>query len=295
MHAQGVLFGPCPLAHGPCGDHDILVRVPVNHCLHDPCMQHGACISGPEGYECHCTARYSGKNCEVDMGPPCLSQPCSNSGSCFEDSRGDYKCSCLPNFTGTYCENALAIHQQCEQNLCLNNGTCKIVPSANSNFDKYECDCAKGFEGDRCETDKNDCESEPCLNGGACIDGVGAFQCDCTDTGYVGPVCQNNIDECSTSNPCQNGALCFDTYGSYTCECASGYGGVNCNKVVNECLGQPCLQGGTCVDHKGHFECVCPHGFAGTFCEIPPSCPQCPPDSECIGGICVCKPGKTGQ
>lgn len=45
MHAQLVLFGPCPLMQGPCTGHDVLVRAPIDHCLHDPCMQHGACIS----------------------------------------------------------------------------------------------------------------------------------------------------------------------------------------------------------------------------------------------------------
>lgn len=48
MHAQMVLFGPCPLAPGACEKRDVLIRIPVDNCLHDPCMQHGVCISRSE-------------------------------------------------------------------------------------------------------------------------------------------------------------------------------------------------------------------------------------------------------
>lgn len=45
MHSQMVLFGKCPLAPGICTQRDILIRVPIDHCLNDPCMLHGVCIS----------------------------------------------------------------------------------------------------------------------------------------------------------------------------------------------------------------------------------------------------------
>lgn len=85
-----VLFGPCPLMQGPCTQNDILVRVPVDHCMHDPCMQKGECISKIDTYECHCTPRYTGKNCEIDTGSPCRSEPCFNNGRCSEDHRGTF-------------------------------------------------------------------------------------------------------------------------------------------------------------------------------------------------------------
>lgn len=46
-----VLFGPCPLMSGPCSQNDILVRTPIDHCLHEPCMQKGICVSKPDTYE----------------------------------------------------------------------------------------------------------------------------------------------------------------------------------------------------------------------------------------------------
>jgi hypothetical protein len=35
------------------------------------------------------------------------------------------------------------------------------------------------------------CSSNPCLHGGACIDGDNGFTCDCTTTGYYGQLCQH--------------------------------------------------------------------------------------------------------
>lgn len=290
MHAQGVLFGPCPLAFGACTDQDILIRIPINYCLNEPCMT-GSCISRIDNYECHCTTRYKGKNCEIDNGPPCNSQPCQHGGTCQEDKIGNYKCQCPNGFNGLQCEVEIIIHPLCEMNPCMNNGTCRVTNGKN-----YECDCIIGFTGSRCETDANDCESQPCQNDGHCIDEIGGFTCDCNGLGYTGVLCQNNIDECSgNQNPCSNGGTCYDNYGSYTCQCSLGFGGKNCETIINECQSQPCLQGSTCIDKRGSFECMCLPGYAGFYCEIPPPCPKCPADSECVQGKCVCKSGTTGS
>ncbi|XP_055602052.1 protein crumbs isoform X2 [Uranotaenia lowii] len=290
MNAEAVTFGPCPLAPGPCTDHDVLTGTPTDYCSHDPCMQHGTCISRTDGYECHCTARFKGKNCEVDMGPPCQAHPCQHGGTCLEDTKGDYKCSCAPGYTGSHCETALSFHPLCEKNPCLNNGTCRVLPGSN----KFDCECLKGFIGDRCEINWDDCQPNLCLNGGRCVDGVDTFTCDCKGTGYGGTLCQNNIDECLV-NPCLNGGVCFDTYGTYLCACPTGFTGANCQMSINECRSQPCRHGGTCIDTQEGFECRCSPGFSGLLCEIEPGCGQCPPDSDCVAGRCVCKPGTTGS
>ncbi|XP_058822822.1 protein crumbs isoform X2 [Topomyia yanbarensis] len=289
MNNEGVVFGPCPLAPGPCTDHDVLAGIPKDHCSTDPCMQHGTCISRSEGYECHCTSRFKGKNCEIDMGNPCQSHPCQHGSTCQEDVKGDYKCICVPGYTGVLCETELSAHPLCESSPCLNEGICRVPPGKNT----YECDCLKGYIGSRCEINWDDCKPNLCLNGGKCVDGVDAFTCDCKGTGYGGTLCQNNIDECSV-NPCLNGGTCFDTYGSYLCECPTGFTGTNCHLSINECKSQPCQHGGTCIDTQEGFDCRCLPGYSGELCEVAPGCSQCPIDSDCIGGQCVCKPGTTG-
>ena len=46
---------------------------------------------------------------------------------------------------------------------CENGATCN-----NTGPDQYECLCAAGFEGDSCERETNQCDPNPCMNGGSC-------------------------------------------------------------------------------------------------------------------------------
>ena len=75
-------------------------------------------------------------------------------------------------------------------------------------------------------TDIDECELDPCLNGGTCVDQVNEFICECAP-GYTGSTCAENIDEC-VSTPCVNGGMCLDHVDYYTCCCPQGYTGVNC-------------------------------------------------------------------
>eukprot|EP00057_Strongylocentrotus_purpuratus_P007066 XP_011661540.1 PREDICTED: uncharacterized protein LOC105437059 [Strongylocentrotus purpuratus] len=78
-------------------------------------------------------------------------------------------------------------------------------------------------------TDPNECEPNPCLNGGTCTDGVNSFSCTCR-AGYYGPICDEGINECN-SDPCQNGGTCAEGVDSFTCTCAPGYTGTFCTEV----------------------------------------------------------------
>lgn len=42
-----------------------------------------------------------------------------------------------------------------------------------------------GYEGNFCEIDRNECVSNPCLNGGKCQDKNDSFACDCSKTGML--------------------------------------------------------------------------------------------------------------
>ena len=49
-----------------------------------------------------------------------------------------------------------------------------------------------GFGGPECNFEYNECESNPCSNGGTCLDRVGEVQCICP-SGYAGSRCETQV------------------------------------------------------------------------------------------------------
>ena len=99
-----------------------------------------------------------------------------------------------------------------------------------------------------CELDVSVCNasedgSKKCLNGGRCIEGIGAtFSCECLDgTG-------------------KNLFLVEYPYMRYFTWLISGWTGARCEENVDECLDSPCENGGMCMDIPGDFICSCPFG-----------------------------------
>jgi len=45
--------------------------------------------------------------------------------------------------------------------------------------DFYKCTCIDGYEGDRCQTNIDDCANNPCINDAVCTDGVASYECTC--------------------------------------------------------------------------------------------------------------------
>ena len=77
-------------------------------------------------------------------------------------------------------------------------------------------------------------------------------------TGFTGYNCSEDINECEP-NPCQNGGNCTNFLnGNFTCECPSGYSGDICSTDLTPCDPQPCGGGGTCNDlGEGAYSCDC--------------------------------------
>jgi len=86
--------------------------------------------------------------------------------------------------------------------------------------------------------------------------------------------CMDDPDQCQI-NPCNatnidindfpNG--CKDLIGDYECVCKKGYGGKNCEILVDYCILNPCDHG-SCKTGYRSYTCECNRNWEGTDCDI---------------------------
>ncbi|KAJ8667841.1 hypothetical protein QAD02_009504, partial [Eretmocerus hayati] len=165
-----------------------MVLKPLGVCGSQPCLNGGTCSEPKDvglkksdeddddeaedaeapGYLCQCHSRFRGPSCERDT-DPCASSPCLYGGRCrplIEIS--DFECECPSTLYGKRCE----FGRYCGTNPCEHGGICEEGTSG------PVCKC-RGFTGERCEFDINECEASPCSNGGTCLNELGSYRCLC--------------------------------------------------------------------------------------------------------------------
>ncbi|XP_078685485.1 zonadhesin-like [Branchiostoma floridae x Branchiostoma belcheri] len=148
---------------------------------------------------------------------------------------------------------------ECEDD-CSDHATCRLIDL------QPTCVCDDGYEGDglTCEN-IDDCDPNPCQNGGTCTDGVDSFTCDCI-IGFEGYTCRIYVGKCDP-NPCQNGGNCTEGQDSFECACGVGFLGIFCETNIDDCDPNPCLNGGNCTDEVNDYTCDCVAGYVGDQCE----------------------------
>ncbi|KAI6653592.1 Neurogenic locus notch-like protein 1 [Oopsacas minuta] len=271
-----------------------MCEIDINECEQFPCMNNGTCQDQVNDYNCICVNEWMGKNCsdcgltcnngqqnlncsicicdpgytgskcEIDINE-CMPEPCMNNGTCL-DQINDYNCTCVNEWMGKNCS---------ECGLTCNNGL------QNSNCSV--CVCDPGFTGNMCETNIDDCEPEPCMNNGTCLDQINDYNCTCVNE-WMG----KNCSDCGLT--CNNGQQNLDCS---ICICNPGYTGSMCEIDINECMPEPCMNNGTCLDQINDYNCTCVNEWMGKNCsDCGLTCINGQQNSNC--SVCLCDPGYTG-
>ncbi|XP_052327438.1 delta-like protein 4 [Oncorhynchus keta] len=213
--------------------------------------------------ECVCREGWQGLFCDE-----CKKYPACKHGTCQQP----WQCTCKEGWGGLFCDQDLNF---CTHHRpCVNGATCM-----NTGQGSYTCTCPPGFTGVNCELELQECDSDPCRNGGLCTNLDVGYRCSCPQ-GFEGSHCEHSLLTCADS-PCFHSGQCHqkDNGHSYICECPPGYTGLNCEKRVDKCTSLPCANGGLCLIHGGVRLCSCRSGFTGQRCEIN--------INECAGNPCI--------
>ncbi|XP_077993791.1 cubilin-like [Glandiceps talaboti] len=132
----------------------------------------------------------------------------------------------------------------------------------------------------------DECTSNPCKNGGTCVNLYKKFQCRCTEA-WKGTTCESDVDECveyrGTDLGCQNGATCDNTDGGYSCTCKPNWFGVHCRSSHDDCTGgshSELCDHGMCIDEQRsdpdepNYICLCDEGWEVDPDSSSPACTQ---------------------
>eukprot|EP01043_Picozoa_sp_COSAG02_P014699 COSAG02_NODE_610_length_19566_cov_39.049622_14_plen_2310_part_01 len=211
---------------------------------------------------------------DSDGTDPCTSQDAN--AICY-DGVNSFQCDCSNGYSGDTCTDVV---DPCttNENECSEHARCEHIGDR-----QIACICHIGYSGngfgDNC-TDVDECLSEPCQNGGTCVDRLNAYQCNCAP-GWKSEMCEEDINECESS-PCANDGDCLnpvDTPDTWLCACRAGFMDdtspgvdIGCSIDIDECSSSPCEGANAtvvhqCVEGDDSYSCLCAPGWAGENCE----------------------------
>ena len=148
----------------------------IDECLSNPCQNGGVCQDLHDSYQCQCPAGFEGYDCEQDVSVcngTSAGSHCLNGGRCIDGIGLDFICECL---AGDWMfQNQSRPFQNGTDGALVFRTKILLFGAQSGN----NCRPVVGWMGDLCQTAIDECSSQPCLNGGICVDHNGTYQCAC--------------------------------------------------------------------------------------------------------------------
>lgn len=186
--------------------------VEINECRPDPCYVNGteSCEDLVNDFRCDCKPGFSGRLCETNI-DDCESASCLHGGTCVDKVNG-YLCLCKDPYIGVNCDTDDTICRE-NPNICPRNGTCISYAEDPS---KFSCRCEEPWGG----------------NCSGCAPGYGGQNCTPCKYPWTGENCELNWENCQP-DPCLQGGTCYPLRGEdFSCVCPPNYSGKICDKIT---------------------------------------------------------------
>lgn len=127
----------------------------------------------------------------------------------------------------------------------------------------------------------NECQQNPCKNGGVCNNVVGSYVCTCS-LGFKGKDCSEGKEFLNLRSGIPSFTyrwikhfrdfhlfwLCIVRYFYYDLKINNLHNYYSFSADINECLQNPCSNSVTCQNVPGSYTCVCNSGWTGQDCDI---------------------------
>ncbi|CAG0881855.1 unnamed protein product [Darwinula stevensoni] len=311
-----------------------LQKACIDRVCRNPCESAAACGEcalcqvANHSPQCTCPAEMVGNPSVLCQRPPkactgdrgCGRGGVCRDGFCTNACRGDDGCSCGETCVQNVCHKKCSNTNDCSRSHLCRDGIC-VSGCRSDNDCPNDQACAKSKCTNPCA------ERKPCGKGAQCLASDHQAVCLCPN-GFVGdPFALCEKVECledrncedskycregSCVNPClQEGACglnaqCRVDDRRAVCQCPPGFAGnprVECQRDVNECLGNPCGTNAICTDTPNSFTCECEPGcqgdpYSGCICQGPQIDPcrtvYCGVNARCQvvdgGPKCYCPP-----